>query len=113
MRIQAISISASLSKMRYLAWEHAVDCGAKPVSREGPVEVDGGPNVDLDRALTAHGLCAAIDGVLPRKERIFDSEAEMDIAWNSQLPPSYCSCPELHSPAVQKSLRLAALRMLP
>jgi len=28
-----------------LAWEHAVDCGAKPVSREGPVEVDGGPNI--------------------------------------------------------------------
>ena len=27
------------------AWKHAVDCGAKPVSREGPIEVDGGPNV--------------------------------------------------------------------
>ena len=39
------------------------------------------PAVDLDRALTAHGLCAAIDSVLPRKERIFDSEAKMDIAW--------------------------------
>ena len=26
------------------AWKHAVDCGAKPVSREGPIEVDGGPN---------------------------------------------------------------------
>jgi catechol 2,3-dioxygenase-like lactoylglutathione lyase family enzyme len=26
------------------AWEHAVDCGARPVSREGPIEVDGGPN---------------------------------------------------------------------
>ena len=26
------------------AWKHAVDCGAKPVSLEGPVEVDGGPN---------------------------------------------------------------------
>jgi catechol 2,3-dioxygenase-like lactoylglutathione lyase family enzyme len=26
------------------AWEQAVDCGARPVSREGPVEVDGGPN---------------------------------------------------------------------
>ena len=27
-----------------VAWKHAVDCGAKPVSREGPIEVDGGPN---------------------------------------------------------------------
>jgi catechol 2,3-dioxygenase-like lactoylglutathione lyase family enzyme len=27
------------------AWRHAVDCGAKPVRREGPVEIDGGPNV--------------------------------------------------------------------
>jgi catechol 2,3-dioxygenase-like lactoylglutathione lyase family enzyme len=26
------------------AWKHAVACGARPVSREGPVEVDGGPN---------------------------------------------------------------------
>ncbi len=26
------------------AWKHAVDCGAKPVSREGPVLVDAGPN---------------------------------------------------------------------
>jgi catechol 2,3-dioxygenase-like lactoylglutathione lyase family enzyme len=28
-----------------LAWRHAVDCGATPVSLEGPIEVDGGPNV--------------------------------------------------------------------
>ncbi len=28
-----------------VAWKHAVDCGAKPVRREGPVEIDGGPNV--------------------------------------------------------------------
>lgn len=28
-----------------LAWKHAVDCGATPVSLEGPIEVDGGPNV--------------------------------------------------------------------
>jgi catechol 2,3-dioxygenase-like lactoylglutathione lyase family enzyme len=27
-----------------LAWKHAVDCGATPVSFEGPIEVDGGPN---------------------------------------------------------------------
>jgi catechol 2,3-dioxygenase-like lactoylglutathione lyase family enzyme len=27
------------------AWGHAVDCGAKPVRREGPVEIDHGPNV--------------------------------------------------------------------
>ena len=27
-----------------LAWKHAVDCGARPVSAEGPIEVDGGPN---------------------------------------------------------------------
>ncbi len=27
------------------AWRHAVDCGAKPVRREGPVEIDHGPNV--------------------------------------------------------------------
>ena len=27
------------------AWRHAVDCGAKPVRREGPVEIDRGPNV--------------------------------------------------------------------
>ena len=27
------------------AWKHAVDCGAEPVRREGPVEIDGGPNV--------------------------------------------------------------------
>jgi catechol 2,3-dioxygenase-like lactoylglutathione lyase family enzyme len=27
-----------------VAWKHAVNCGAKPVSREGPIEVDGGPN---------------------------------------------------------------------
>jgi catechol 2,3-dioxygenase-like lactoylglutathione lyase family enzyme len=27
-----------------VAWKHALDCGAKPVSREGPIEVDGGPN---------------------------------------------------------------------
>jgi catechol 2,3-dioxygenase-like lactoylglutathione lyase family enzyme len=26
------------------AWQHAVACGAKPVVREGPVEVDAGPN---------------------------------------------------------------------
>ena len=26
-------------------WKHAVDCGAEPVRREGPVEIDGGPNV--------------------------------------------------------------------
>jgi hypothetical protein len=26
------------------AWKHAVACSARPVSREGPVEVDGGPN---------------------------------------------------------------------
>ena len=28
-----------------LAWKHAVDCGATPVSLEGPIDVDGGPNV--------------------------------------------------------------------
>lgn len=28
-----------------LARKHAVDCGATPVSLEGPIEVDGGPNV--------------------------------------------------------------------
>ncbi len=28
-----------------VAWKHAVDCGARPVRREGPVEIDGGPNV--------------------------------------------------------------------
>lgn len=28
-----------------LAWKHAVDCGATPVSLEGPIEVDGAPNV--------------------------------------------------------------------
>jgi catechol 2,3-dioxygenase-like lactoylglutathione lyase family enzyme len=27
-----------------LAWKHAVDCGARPVSAEGPIEVDAGPN---------------------------------------------------------------------
>jgi catechol 2,3-dioxygenase-like lactoylglutathione lyase family enzyme len=27
------------------AWRHAVDCGAKPVRSEGPVEIDHGPNV--------------------------------------------------------------------
>lgn len=27
------------------AWRHAIDCGAKPVRREGPVEIDGGPNI--------------------------------------------------------------------
>jgi catechol 2,3-dioxygenase-like lactoylglutathione lyase family enzyme len=27
------------------AWAHAVDCGAKPVRREGPVEIDHGPGV--------------------------------------------------------------------
>ena len=26
------------------AWAHAVSCGARPVSREGPVDIDGGPN---------------------------------------------------------------------
>jgi hypothetical protein len=26
------------------AWEHAVDCGAKPVRSEGPVEIDHGSN---------------------------------------------------------------------
>jgi catechol 2,3-dioxygenase-like lactoylglutathione lyase family enzyme len=25
-------------------WAHAVSCGARPVSKEGPVEIDGGPN---------------------------------------------------------------------
>jgi catechol 2,3-dioxygenase-like lactoylglutathione lyase family enzyme len=25
-------------------WAHAVSCGARPVSSEGPIEVDGGPN---------------------------------------------------------------------
>jgi catechol 2,3-dioxygenase-like lactoylglutathione lyase family enzyme len=28
-----------------VAWKRAVDCGARPVSREGPVAIDGGPNV--------------------------------------------------------------------
>jgi catechol 2,3-dioxygenase-like lactoylglutathione lyase family enzyme len=27
------------------AWRHAVDCGARPVRSEGPVEIDHGPNV--------------------------------------------------------------------
>jgi catechol 2,3-dioxygenase-like lactoylglutathione lyase family enzyme len=26
------------------AWSHAVSCGARPVSSEGPIEIDGGPN---------------------------------------------------------------------
>jgi catechol 2,3-dioxygenase-like lactoylglutathione lyase family enzyme len=26
------------------AWAHAVSCGARPVSSEGPIEIDGGPN---------------------------------------------------------------------
>jgi catechol 2,3-dioxygenase-like lactoylglutathione lyase family enzyme len=26
------------------AWRHAVDCGAEPVRREGPDEIDGDPN---------------------------------------------------------------------
>jgi catechol 2,3-dioxygenase-like lactoylglutathione lyase family enzyme len=26
------------------AWAHAISCGARPVSPEGPVDVDGGPN---------------------------------------------------------------------
>lgn len=28
-----------------IAWKRAVECGAKPVSPDGPVEVDGGPNI--------------------------------------------------------------------
>jgi catechol 2,3-dioxygenase-like lactoylglutathione lyase family enzyme len=28
-----------------VAWKRAVDCGAKPVRREGPVDIDGGPNI--------------------------------------------------------------------
>lgn len=28
-----------------LAWRHAVDCGARPVNPDGPIEIDGGPNV--------------------------------------------------------------------
>ncbi len=28
-----------------VAWRHAVDCGARPVSPDGPIEIDGGPNV--------------------------------------------------------------------
>jgi catechol 2,3-dioxygenase-like lactoylglutathione lyase family enzyme len=27
------------------AWKHAVGCGARPVFQDGPVEIDGGPNV--------------------------------------------------------------------
>jgi catechol 2,3-dioxygenase-like lactoylglutathione lyase family enzyme len=27
-----------------IAWQHAVGCGARPVSPDGPVEIDGGPN---------------------------------------------------------------------
>jgi len=27
-----------------IAWKHAVACGGKPVSPDGPVEIDGGPN---------------------------------------------------------------------
>jgi catechol 2,3-dioxygenase-like lactoylglutathione lyase family enzyme len=27
-----------------IAWRHAVACGARPIVREGPVEVDAGPN---------------------------------------------------------------------
>ena len=27
------------------AWKHAVACGARPVSPDGPVEIDGGPNI--------------------------------------------------------------------
>jgi catechol 2,3-dioxygenase-like lactoylglutathione lyase family enzyme len=25
-------------------WAHAVSCGARPVSNEGPIDIDGGPN---------------------------------------------------------------------
>jgi len=28
-----------------VAWKRAVDCGAKPVCPDGPVEIDAGPNV--------------------------------------------------------------------
>jgi catechol 2,3-dioxygenase-like lactoylglutathione lyase family enzyme len=27
------------------AWKHAVACGARPIVPEGPVDVDGGPNI--------------------------------------------------------------------
>jgi catechol 2,3-dioxygenase-like lactoylglutathione lyase family enzyme len=31
-------------------WRHAVACGARPVSPDGPVDIDGGPNVGARNA---------------------------------------------------------------
>lgn len=28
-----------------IAWKHAVKCGARPIVPEGPVDIDGGPNI--------------------------------------------------------------------
>jgi len=28
-----------------VAWKHAVACGARPIVPEGPVDIDGGPNI--------------------------------------------------------------------
>ncbi|MDB5525737.1 MAG: Glyoxalase/bleomycin resistance protein/dioxygenase [Rhizobium sp.] len=32
------------------AWKHAVACGARPIAPDGPVEIDGGPNIGAKAA---------------------------------------------------------------
>ena len=61
-----------------LAWEHAVDCGAKPVSREGPVEVDGGPERRRARCIFAYPRrhhTRAVPAAGARKEMIDHDQA--------------------------------------
>lgn len=31
-------------------WDHAVRCGARPISPDGPVQIDGGPNIGAQAA---------------------------------------------------------------
>ncbi len=52
------------------AWQHAVGCGAVPVSPDGPVAIDGGPNIGAKAAyLRIHdGITIELFQPPPRRE---------------------------------------------
>ena len=54
----------------HAAWQHAVGCGAVPVSPDGPVAIDGGPNIGAKAAyLRIHdGITIELFQPPPRRE---------------------------------------------
>ncbi|TPI69558.1 hypothetical protein FJ420_07785 [Mesorhizobium sp. B3-1-3] len=51
-------------------WQRAVDCGAKPISPDGPVAIDGGPNIGAQAAyLRIHDGITLELFQTPRKDR--------------------------------------------